>query len=265
MKQAKILHRDPLVLMNKFYQLKIPNPKAAERSLLILLNQDSNYLPALEEYSQWMLADNNQEQALHLLKRLNTNLPNNNTYAFQLGYLYYLNGDWEQSREVLTQLLQHATGALRVQTLAVLNAMDSYLPHYQNYAATQRLMITPSMIPEVSNVVKKPAINRMKSMMDSYYALRVLDKHASERVIKQVIRHQPNNVLALKEAGYLAITDGRLIDAINYFRRAYALTYQPELAMQLAYLYEGINDKPAAFQYFRAAARSSDKKLSSDA
>lgn len=53
-KQAKELHRDPTVLMHKYYQVKYTNPSAAKKILLIILKQEPNYLPAVREYRLWL-------------------------------------------------------------------------------------------------------------------------------------------------------------------------------------------------------------------
>ena len=272
--QSKKLHRDPLVLMNKYYQFKKSNPTVAKKSLLIILNQDANYLPALKEYTQWMLADNNPDQAIVLLRRLHENVPENATYAFQLGYLYYLNGEWERSSALFVHMLKHVTGAMQVQVIEALKAMGSYLPYYQYHAASELLTVAsmmgsestthvPVMRRKMGNTVNdaKPQSNYVKSMFDNYYTLKVSDQQSAQRLIKMVVIKEPNNVQALKEAGFLAMAEGHKIDAVAYFTRAYDLTYQPGIAMQLGYLYEQLNDKPMAYQYFRAATHGNDKKI----
>ena len=269
-KQTKKLHRDPVVLMNKYYQFKTSNPTAAKSSLLIILNQDTTYLPALEEYTQWMLADNKTDQAMVLLKRLHESVPDNDKYTFQLGYLYYLNGEWESARALFNGLLKHSTGAMRAQVVDALRAMNSYLPYYQYHAATEWLMV-PSKESGDALAMNEPSSNiahqsvqgshQVKSVFDRYYAVKGLDHSAAERLIKMVIIKQPNDVQALKEAGFLAVADGRKVEAAAYFTRAYALSHQPDIAMQLGYLYEQLNDIPMAYHYFHLATHADDKKI----
>lgn len=67
-----------------------------------------------------------------------------------------------------------------------------------------------------------------------------------------------NQVMRFKQAGYLAIKHHQLRAAIKYFSKAYALTHQPRLAMQLGYLYDTIDDKPKAYQFFKLATKSKD-------
>lgn len=71
----------------------------------------------------------------------------------------------------------------------------------------------------------------------------------------------PNHIQLLIEAGYLAIRQHQPCKAIDYFSKAYAKTKQPQLAMQLGYLYETIQDKSKACHYFKLATQSHDKAL----
>ena len=273
--QAKKIHRDPVVLMNKYYQFKNDNPEAARKSLLIILKQDDSYLPALIEYSQWSIRDNNTQQAIHSLERLHELLPENYTYTFQLGYLYYMNGEWQKSQLIYIRLLEHVTGVLKVKAQQALNAMASYLPYYQYHANVEMFVVASNTASKPTNLaplkyVQPLSVNKgwndatkqISLQMNHYYALKAKDQNSAQHFIKIVIKKHPNNVQALKEAGFLAIAQGHQIEAINYFSRAYNLTYQPEIAMQLAYLYDQINDKPMAFQYLKLAAQSHDKNLS---
>ncbi len=236
-KQARKLHRDPLVLMNQYYHFKTSNPLAAKKALLIILQQDPNYIPALQEYSQWMLAENSIQTALPLLERLHKNLPKDNNYAFQLAYAYYALGEWDKAHVLLMTLQGETTGVLKNKTNAALKAMASYLPLYTHYSINERFTVAPLWN-------EKPV---------QQWAL---------VAPKKAFLLQPDSTQALKEAGYLAIAKGHPQDAIALFKRVYENTPKSEVAMQLAYLYEQLNNKPMAYQYFRAASYSSDKTLS---
>ena len=101
--------------------------------------------------------------------------------------------------------------------------------------------------------------------MDHYYRLKDKNNLAAQRALQQMNRQYPYHVQALKERGFMAIKLGHTLEAIDYFTRAYALTYQPDLAMQLGYLYDQINNKPKAYQYFKLAARSPNQPLALNA
>jgi hypothetical protein len=185
-----------------------------------------------------------------------------------------MSDDWQKSKLIFTNMLMHVTGQRRAQVLQALNLMASYLPHYQHYTTIELLravsnkesvLANPSMIKSTPIVSapgnKKKALPKTNSF-DNYYFLKKNDEHAARQLITQLIHQQPNNIQALKEAGFLAIQQGHRSEAIDYFTRAYHSTYQPEIAMQLAYLYDQINDKPMAYQYFKLATEIPDKCLS---
>ncbi|WP_133127753.1 tetratricopeptide repeat protein [Legionella nagasakiensis] len=285
MKQAKTLHRDPIVLMNKYYQLKKTHPEAAKKALLILLNQNNNYLPAHKEFSQWLLNGDNMQQALYSLERIDNLLSDNDDiYVLQLGYLYYLNGEWEKSTRLYIRMMEHVKGTIRLQAQQALNAMASYLPSYQDYASVEELhsmyasaepiqeSVTDCCTKLTSSVTNLKTSHELKNkiepvketnvLLNKYYEIREKNPVVSSRIFKQVIDEQPDHIQALKEAGYAAIRKGHTIEAINYFTKAYDQSDEPSLAMQLAYLYDQINNKPAAYQYFRLASRSLNTKLS---
>lgn len=271
-KQAHTLYRDPVVMMNKYYRYKNTNPEAAERALLILLKQDPNYLPALQEYSQWLLDDQNSLRALPSLERLHELMPQNTTYTFQLAYLYYLQGSWGKSKLLLLEVRNHVSENLSDSVQQALNAMASYLPYYQYHATTAKLVETVNndtqSIPlKASSFATltgnaKTKVYGVREWFNDYYASESKNPVNAQYLIKRVISEQPNNLQALKEAGFLAMTQDRRIEAIEYFTRAYQLSHQPELAMQLAYLYEQINDRKTAYQYFKQATHSGNKNLS---
>lgn len=71
-----------------------------------------------------------------------------------------------------------------------------------------------------------------------------------------------NQLMLLKQAGFLAIQHNRTHEAIDYFSKAYQLSHDPRLAMQLGYLYDKIDDKPKAYHAFKLATLSKNKKRS---
>jgi tetratricopeptide (TPR) repeat protein len=266
-RQVKHLHRDPMVLMNKYYQFKNIRPDVAKKALLILLNQDHNYLPAVREYSQWLLNSSTPQQALSWLEQLHQQSPENTTYTFQLAYLYYLGGEWEKSKLLFMDLLTQVKGNLKVQVLQALNAMASYVPCYHYYAAVKWIIVPPNSASTLLNSKSAASPKALRGatsvdlLLNSYYVLKEKNQSAAGHVIKQLIKKYPDNVQALKEAGFLALAQGRRMDAIHYFTHVYDLTHQPNIAMQLAYLYDQLNDKPAAYRYFKLATHGHDTVL----
>lgn len=245
LQQKRNLHRDPNVLMNKYYRLKTSNPIAAKQALQILLAQDANYIPALEEASQWFLRNDEKVLALPLLERLHTQLPYNKKYAFQLAYLYYDMSEWMQAQALFTQLIQQSSGVMKLAAQQAIRAMNSYIPFYQYVSEYESLLL-------ITNTYPKPLLRTPK----------ILDKR--KQVKKTVSEYQAsasNRVTRLKEQGFLALKEQKPCLAISYFSQAYKLKPEAKTAMQLGYLYNQINDKPKAYQYFKLASHSQNTKL----
>ena len=235
--QAKLLNRDVRVLMDKYYQLKYSDPVAAEEALQIVLRQNKQYLPALKESSQWYLHENNLKQAQPLLERLHQLLPENNQYTFQLGYLYYQQGQWRKASDIFSYLMQRGSGHIVVSAQKALNAMASFLPNYADYS---RYLAKES----------QPSRSRNPSL-DQTEPLPLGSGNFPFRGVRR----------SVQQKGYEALAQGQRIMAIDYFTKAYAQTHNPSLAMQLGYLYDGLNDKPRAYSYFQQATKSRDPVL----
>lgn len=280
-REARHVRRDPNVLMNQFYHFKDKNPEAAKKALLIILQQDSQHVSALKELSQWMLHTPKPELAMDWLQQLHNIFPKNHQYSFQLGYLYYLNGEWHKAKRIFSHLQKQAAGALREQVLLAIQAMGSYIPYYQYHTTVETLAkptrastaITPTFSrkqaarhqPVATTFLPKSQTtskgDNARLQWEQYYSLKKKDSEAAFRLIKAIAKLNPLQADTLREAGYLSIHKGRRIEAIDYLTRAYALTRKSDLALQLGYLYNTLNDKPAAYRYFTQAAQSPDKKI----
>ena len=245
--QSKLFHRDPRVLMDKYYQLRKSNPDAAKKALLVVLQQDANYLPALREGSQLYLYEQNLREAQPLLMRLHRLLPNNNQYRFQLGYLYYLKGEWQKATALFLQMKASARNEFFSQAQQSLKAMASYLPNYNFSSIFERM------------IVQKPAKNttELTSMVCKN------QQNGQELGKRKMLVQKKTD--RLKQRGYTAISQGHSLQAIEYFKQDYILTHDASDAMQLGYLYDGLNDKPKAYSYFQKATKSTDPALALNA
>lgn len=282
-KQSKNLKRDPLVLMSKYYRLKDKYPESAKKALRIVLQQDENYIPALKEASESDLFNDEPLQKELFLTRLHERLPNEDQYTYQLAYSYYQQGQWAEAKRLFIQLRNHSSVTFKRQAEEGLKAMASYLPYYQYHADVRYMTplvnsarLTPNLPRLVDQIEAKPSIfgsgdrlvrsrhasMNMRSPLDQFYAVKENDSFRANQFLHQAIQRHPHHVLALKEAGYLAIRQGRLRDAIDYFARAYDITHQYDLALQLAYLYEQLRETRTACYYFNQATHSLDKNQS---
>ncbi len=274
---AKHLYRDPEVLLNRYYLLRNSNPQAAQNALIILLQQDQYHQKALKELSEIYLQKKELTKALPLLIKLQQLNPQDLAYPMQLALLYYKKGDWDQTQALLKELKKTPSLSYKLQAQMLLNQMDSYLPYYYDNASIAPLKkeaiiqgypIINDHNPVSSKLGKQRSISPENLALESFYLLKKYHPTAAWKLIKNIVTLYPKNILALKEAGFLAIDLHHRNEAIRYFSKAYKLTYEPALAMQLGYLYDepgGINtrstDKYWAFHYFNLATHTNDKLL----
>jgi len=245
-----ILKRDPVVLMNIYYQKKISNPKIARQALEILLKQDAQHLLALVELSQWLIQKKDFMGALPWVERLHQQLPDNKQYMFQLAYLYYKTGFWERAEPLFFTLTKEPRSPWYRPAREALRGMMSFIPHYKDWVEAQFLYPTWS-VDDLEN-----------AYLDTFYHLRKQDS-AKARVYIEAMNHtHPEHVRGLKEAGFLALQEGRIEDAVRIFKRVYTLSGNPEDAMQIGYLYSSLNQNKKAYHYFNRATESQNPKLS---
>ncbi|HRD69422.1 MAG TPA: tetratricopeptide repeat protein [Legionella sp.] len=385
--QARVLQRDPIVLMNRYYLLKQSNPEAAKKALQVILRNHESYLPALNELSQIYLKENNLHSALPLVKQLHELQPDDSHHSLQLAYIYYKIGEWDKAAPLLTRLKENQKQPYQDEATIILDKMSSSVAYYKSgatislfninqppepslvnrmlldyfyklrqeqpeqaqkllvtlnqmnpdnviiqeelgyYALKEKndkeavlwfsrvysekpsprialqlaylnmnlknnleasqyfLLATLSYVPEIkaaafrgyeltryqeptllseqiaANNLIQPSAPENVVLLDQFYLLKKQNKEAAWSLITEIIKKYPNDVKALKEGGFLAIDKGYQAEAIRYFTQAYNLTYEPDLAMQLGYLYDQTPNKYIAYQYFKLATHSSDKTL----
>lgn len=267
-KQSHKIHRDPKVLMDKFYRYKTQNPEAAKRSLLILLDQDNKYQPALKEISLFYLQKNQNKAALPWLLRLHELLPNNQHYTYRLANTYYKLGEWKLANSLLQTLKKAKNSKFKQQAEIVLAAMNSYLPNYQfgaqliTFAKKISIFKDPiSIKPKRSPSKKIPKISHEEQLLNQYYQLKKINSDSAINKLKIINKKYPSNLQALKERGYEAIKHNQTKKAIRYLTKAYKISNEEELAMQLGNLYVCLHQYPIAYQYFQLATKSQNHAL----
>ncbi len=139
---------------------------------------------------------------------------------------------WVYFRHHIEHWWSHTQSIFMGQTEKLISNTRSYLPFYQQTSHHYQLL-SPA-----DNVSKK-----------------------TKRVQTPTPHPLPTALQSLKQAGYLAIKKNCSYLAIDRFTKAYALSQDPNIAMQLGYLYDQVNNKPEAYRFFQLASRSSDKSL----
>lgn len=252
-KKSTQFQRDPVTLMNQYYRYKHSNPIVAKQALYIILKQDSNNLPTMIELSQWLVSEKQYHEALPLLQRIHERLPSNKKITYQLGYSYFEEGLWENATQLFKQYSVASSDTWNSKMNETLMAMGSFLPTFKD--ESQIVATNSSPIQPVKSTFL-PSSKKKVFKVSTGTSSQSLKESNKRRKI------QSNEVTALKEAGYLALRQHQFVLALDDFLKAYELTYDPNLAMQIGYLYNQLQQNQMAYRYFQWTAwEASDSAL----
>lgn len=110
-------------------------------------------------------------------------------------------------------------------------------------------------------VIAISTISARDQMLNNFYDLKKKNSPLAWNVIRQGAVLYPNDIQVLKEAGYYALLTLKNQQlSLPYFNRVYLLTQDPKIALQIAYLYDGLNKKQLAYHYFDLATHTKDLK-----
>lgn len=251
--ESKQLKRDALVLINTYYKIKAHDSVGARRALDIILEHDPDNITALMELSQWLMQEEKHEEAIPHLTKLTELLPHETQYRFQLAHAHRQVGDWERAQAIFFELLDESSEFWQERTKASLKAMHSYIPNYKDWVSARFIAH--------DNWQKQTDEKSADYHMNQFYALKRKQHPKARHYIEKITVKYPKHITALKEAGLLAIQEGRVPDAIDAFSRAYEISGDPELAMQLGYLYVAIGQNKQGYRYFNYATFTENKQL----
>ena len=116
-------------------------------------------------------------------------------------------------------------------------------------------------------VLQPQQIQQRDSLMNrGFDLLKQGDRAGALNQFKAARDLDPNNLLTLKQIGFLELEAGNLKEAAASFEAARAVAPQDDyLALQLGYLYQRLGDGAKAEKALRAAAASPDEKIRTDA
>lgn len=240
------------LLHNLYYQRQKQNPDGNEDllQLIHLLDPDNNVV--LQELGYEALRHSQNEQAIEFFSAAYQQKPNE-SLALQLAYLYFNEHDNKQAAHYFLLAARSSDPKIKE------NALRAYA--YVTQPESQSVLAGNTSI---QNINPPKAMSREQILMDHFYALKRANSASSWPLIQEIIKAYPMNELALKEGGYLAIDKKQRFVAIEYFTRAFDISHDPLLAMQLAYLYDyeipSIN-KYMSYEFFKYATKSPDKEL----
>ncbi|KTD14624.1 Tetratricopeptide repeat protein [Legionella gratiana] len=229
-------------LFNKAMEIINLQPNEARSYLLLIIKRNPNYKEAYQTLGYLELKENYSVRALqYFLKAFS--LDSQPKLALQIGYLYLQLDDKIKAEQYFEYALSHDEGDIHSQARQAL----AYLKSPESISFQQGLL------------VQAPLSRRDKLLM-SFYEEKKKEPQKAWIALNTLLNLYPNDVLLLKEAAYFATAQNKNELAINLWKRLYFIESKPEYALNIGYLYDKLNKKIQAFQYFKLASKTIDPK-----
>lgn len=209
-------------LLNQYYNLQKTDPTAAQKVLIIILQQ----------------------------------YPNNETANLEMGYVLMKKNQPAQALKYFqtAEKLQPENYSLKLQIAFVLNSLNRKQDAYQEFLSAAN---APDA--DIKNKAKQALQNLSNDFLSQYYNLQKTDPNAAQKVLTNLLQNDPNNATANLEMGYILMKQKQPAQALKYFQTAEKL--QPEnysLKLQIAYVLVSLNRKQEAYQEFLNASKAPD-------
>lgn len=278
-------------LLNQYYMLQKTNPKAAQQALTLILQQDPNNVIASMELAK--LRHPNQfppltwgefpivgqmmwisQYVLSIPVNDNENLQ---SYLSDTVYLKFHLSE-ESIREQMQAWLtgEESGGACNrpVDIISLAKAglpllpwvKEASMPNFNLQEPPELNLVNRTTVAfnqvdvaytlENENMFATPTAER-DQLLNAFYQEKAKDPQKALNIILHLLELYPNDLVALKETGYLYLAYNNQAAALPFFFRAYALTHDPNLAMQIAYCYNILGDNRSAYRYFSLATLNS--------
>lgn len=243
-------------LLNQYYHLVGRDPENAKRALELMLLQDKNNPIALRALAFWYLRQGDTNSALKQFMLAHERHPDDAIVNKELDLLYATLGKktYYSSEPVLAPAspVSHKESAF---SMAMRHIFDNYAKICY-YFKKESVMIKPAVV-SASSAQQTTTPERDK-LLNEFYDNRVKNPRKAWTAINQLLRRYPNDLVALKEAGYYALSQKKNALSVGYFERAYYVSHDPKLALQLGYILDGLDRKRQAYGYFDLATAATD-------
>lgn len=217
------------------------NPKIAQQALEQILAMNANEYRALLELGYLALNSGHKKAATSYLVKAFSVQPESRV-ALQLGYLFVKQKQINSGTKYFKYALDKGNEQEKKQARSALY----YLERLQS----------ASLAGSETN-----QLSHKDKLLNIFYQQRQKNPTKAWQAIKTLLKQFPNDIRLWKEAGYYAITHHQTKQALTYWLHVYQLEANPEYALQLGYLYDGLHQKSLAFHYFLMASKTTDDAL----
>lgn len=259
-------------LIDQYYRLMTSNPEGAKRALELILEMDPSNQEALRETGFWYLRQGDTRSAVKQFKKVNLEFPNDELVINQLKLLstqlgIKINFTSDKPAENKTPMqLSYINPTLQVK-MGMSTIVSDYLHQQMKLDFAVDIPVTSTV--EMNNAGTPPTAYQKKQIVYSEVSLRnqlinefYMNKNKDQGIawtaINKLLLLYPNDLVALKEAGYYALNQDKKELSIDYFIRGYNVSHDPYLALQVGYILNSLNRNKEAYDYFDLATKATD-------
>lgn len=283
--------RNTVSLLNQYYMLQKKNPKAAQQALMLILKQDPNNVIAKIELTKWRhpnqfttlawgefpIAGQMMWISQYVLSMPVNDNGNLQSYLSDTFYLKFHLSEESVREQAQAWLTGEGVGGACNRPVNIISlaktglislpwVKEPLMPNFNLQEPSELNLVNRTIVAfnqvnvayalENENMFATPPSER-DQLLNAFYQEKAKDPQKALGIILHLLALYPNNLVALKETGYLYLTYGNQAAALPFFFRAYALTHDPHLAMQIAYCYNILGDNRSAYRYFSLATLNS--------
>jgi tetratricopeptide (TPR) repeat protein len=235
-------------LFNQYYRIVKKSPEGAKRALDLILESDPHNKKAQVELAYWYLNQGDTYRALKLFTALQQQYPDDTNIRDQFNTLMALTNT--PIPATTTTLLKTATPAATTTTAS--NAIAT--------ASANKTTAPNQAAPTAETNTAAGTMTPRDKLLNEFYQTKKTNPAKAWHALHQLLAKYPNDVIALKEAGYYALGQQKNQEAAFYFERAYELTKEPVLALQTGYILDGLHQKRKAYHYFDLATNNPNQE-----
>lgn len=243
---------NPMYMLNLFaqyYAVKEKNPLEAQIILYQIIELFPDSALAYTELGYLQLAQGDKQHALANLEKAFELQPNAQVAA-QVGYLLVDSKQLSEARAYFEQAYNLGDATVKEQISLVLTQLKILmLPH----------------APATSTAGTASNLSQRDKLMNEFYALKPKNPAVAWQLLMKIISLYPDDVDALKEAGYISLADSNYKQALPYFEKVYQITSDPLMALQAGYISSTLGNQPKAYGYFEDATTATDAELAQKA
>ncbi|HAU0349434.1 TPA: tetratricopeptide repeat protein [Legionella pneumophila] len=244
MNKTRSVQRDIPTLLNFYYNYKDKNPLKAKEALDLILKQDPSNATAIHAKSNWFIQQGDTHSALIFLQNNHALYPKDAHIELELAKLYIMLNQIAEAKPILKKLLTSDSPDLKNKSTILYQAL------YPQETIQSTPIHTTSFI-EPINITTKQDLSLLYAKVQDIIKLQ---PDSARNYLHLIISMAPNDQEAYVKLGYLELQQNNFDVALHYFLKAFSIKADPQLAVQLGYIYAKKRDQVQAMFFFNYGA-----------